>query len=166
MDLGSRHRPAVAVSPAERRARSEASRDVSNNIQIRPPGSFARPARESGPGFTRGYVGDSLVAAVSVREELEERLLLNSGLVRRPSRHGDSHSYFVGTREIAHFHGDGRMDVRLTRQVIGELKQKGTLDRRVQTRGPSADWAKVALDDEADLVLALELVDLALKANR
>ncbi|MCI4361252.1 MAG: DUF5519 family protein, partial [Thermoplasmata archaeon] len=87
-------------------------------------------------------------------------------LSRRPSRFGDRYSYFVGTREIAHFHGDGRMDVRLTRQVIRDLKKKDVLDPRVLTRGPAADWATVPIDDDAStLDLALEMVDIAMDAN-
>ena len=100
-----------------------------------------------------------------IRAELEELLVQKSGLLRKLSRFGDHHSYFVGSREIAHFHGDGRMDVRLTSQLIRDLQKKGVLDRRVLTRGPTANWATVPLSDEDDLDLAVEMVDLAMQAN-
>jgi luciferase-like monooxygenase len=100
-----------------------------------------------------------------IRDELEERLVQRPGLSRRPSRYGDHYSYFVGTREIAHFHGDGRMDVRLTSELIRDLKKRAVLDPRVRTRGPTANWAAVPLEDESDLDLALEMVDLAMQAN-
>lgn len=102
---------------------------------------------------------------MSPREELERRLADTPGLTHQQSRFGNAYAYFVGGREIAHFHGDGRMDVRLTRQHIREMKIEGALDPRVRTRGPSADWATVPLDDARDIPLALELVEKAMRAN-
>ncbi|MFY9717594.1 MAG: luciferase family protein [Thermoplasmata archaeon] len=106
-----------------------------------------------------------LKARMSPREELERRLAGLPDLVRRRSRFGDAFSYFVGGREIAHFHGDGRMDVRLTRQRIREMKIEGILDPRVRTRGPSADWATLPLDSGRDVPLAIELVEDAMRTN-
>jgi len=100
-----------------------------------------------------------------VRAELERRLAELPGLTRRPSRFGDSFSYFVAEREIAHFHGDARMDVRLTREAIPELKAAGRLDGRVRTRGPSAQWASVTLGSTSDIAYAVELVEEAVRAN-
>jgi hypothetical protein len=102
---------------------------------------------------------------MSVREELERRLAEIPGLTHRASRWGHSLAYFVGDREIAHFHGDGRMDVRLTKERIRELKAEHRLDGRVKTRGPSAEWAAVALSTPKDLPLALSLVEDAMRAN-
>jgi hypothetical protein len=87
-------------------------------------------------------------------------------LAHRPSRYGDALSYFVGNREIAHFHGDGRMDVRLTKERIRELKEKGTLDSRVKTRGPSANWAAVQVSQPSDIPYAIQLVEEAIRANQ
>ncbi len=81
--------------------------------------------------------------AMSVRAELEKRLEGISRLTRRKSRFGESQSYFLADREIAHFHGDQGLDLRLTRERIRELKADGTLDSRVRTRGASAEWATV-----------------------
>jgi len=102
---------------------------------------------------------------MTVREDLEMRLQELPLLTRRKSRFGDSHAYFLAEREIAHFHGDDRMDVRLTKERIRELKAAGPLDPRVQTRGPSADWAAVRVSVESDLALAIELVEEAIRAN-
>jgi Family of unknown function (DUF5519) len=102
---------------------------------------------------------------MTVRAELEKRLQALPLLTRRKSRFGDAHSYFLADREIAHFHGDGRMDVRLTRERIRELKAEGPLDIRIRTRGPSADWAAVRVSEEGDLALAVELVEEAIRAN-
>ena len=102
---------------------------------------------------------------MTLRAELEQKLCELPGLNRRRSRFGDQFSFFLGSREIAHFHGDGRMDVRLTRQWIREAKTGGTLDPRVRTRGPTADWATVPLLDPRDLNLAASLVEEAMRAN-
>jgi len=102
---------------------------------------------------------------MSIREELERRLTALPGLEKRPSRYGDAKSYFVGGREIAHFHGDTRMDVRLTKEEIRRLKSEGTLDHRVRTRGSSAEWAEVHVTDSKDIPYALSLVEEAIRAN-
>lgn len=83
----------------------------------------------------------------------------------RASRFGDSKSYFVADREVAHFHGDQRMDVRLTKERIRLLKEEGSLDVRVRTRGRYAEWASLPLLDERDLALAVEMVLEAIRAN-
>jgi hypothetical protein len=94
---------------------------------------------------------------MSVREELERRLVVIQGVVRRPARRGRGHSYFVGEQEIAHFHGEERMDVRLTRERIQQRLAEGGFDPRVRTRGPSADWVAVRVVEAPDLPLALSL---------
>jgi hypothetical protein len=102
---------------------------------------------------------------VTVREELEARLAELPDLVRRRSRFGNGFAYHLGDREIVHFHGDQRMDVRLTREVIRLRTAEGGFDERVTTRGPSADWAAVRVEASADVALALALVEDAIRAN-
>ncbi|MGB6499958.1 MAG: luciferase family protein [Thermoplasmata archaeon] len=101
----------------------------------------------------------------SVRKELEQKLAVISGLDRRSSRWGREHAYFVGDREIAHFHGEERMDVRLTKELIRERKAEHAFDHRVRTRGPSAEWAAVRITESRDIALALSLVEDAMRAN-
>jgi len=107
----------------------------------------------------------TLVSFVSVRTHLERKLAALPGLTRRPSRYGDSHSYFVADREIAHFHGAERMDVRLTKERIPELRSVGVLDSRVKTRGRFAEWVSLSLTDPRDVDYALQLVEEAVRAN-
>jgi hypothetical protein len=102
---------------------------------------------------------------MSVRNELERQLMAIPGLVRHVSRRGPGDAYFVGDREIAHFHGDERMDVRLTKEVIRLRKSEHSLDERVRTRGPSAEWATVRLAESRDIPLAVSLVEEAVRAN-
>lgn len=102
---------------------------------------------------------------VSVRPEVERELDRLPGLDRRPSRHGDGRSYFVAEREIAHFHGEARLDVRLTKERIAEMRSERTLDARIRTRGPSAQWVALPLVSPKDVPLAIHLVEEAMRAN-
>jgi hypothetical protein len=103
---------------------------------------------------------------MTVREQLEQRLGSLPGLDRRKSRYGSSSAYYVGEREIVHFHGDQRMDVRLTSELIRTRKQEGGLDPRITTRGASANWAAVRVTESNDIPLAVALVEDAIRANQ
>jgi Family of unknown function (DUF5519) len=131
-----------------------------------------RVAGRPGPGSARRarppqrVAGSSAaVASSSPRAELEARLAQLPDLDRRPSRYGNGLAYYVGDREVVHFHGDQRMDVRLTREVIRIRKAEGGFDARVTTRGPSADWASVRVEAPDDVSPALALVEDAIRAN-
>ena len=102
---------------------------------------------------------------MSVRDELERRLTAIPGLARRASRRGRGHTYFAGDREIAHFHGDQRLDVRLTAEAIRQRVSERAFDERVRTRGPSAEWVAIQVVGDQDLPLALSLVEAAVRAN-
>jgi Family of unknown function (DUF5519) len=106
-----------------------------------------------------------LERAMTVRRDLEEKLQEIPGVTRRPSRWGHRHAYFTGEREIAHFHGDQRLDVRLTRAWIRERKSEGAFDERVTTRGPSAEWVAVRVIDARDVAFAASLVQEAVQVN-
>jgi hypothetical protein len=99
------------------------------------------------------------------REELERRLAAVPDLERRSSRWGPLPAYYIGEREIAHFHKDGRLDVRLTRTEIRERKARAALDPRVETRGPTSEWVAVRASAFADLAFVVDLVESALRAN-
>lgn len=102
----------------------------------------------------------------SAQSEIDRRLTALPGLRRRnDSRWAEGASYHLGEREIAHFHSDGSLDVRLTRGVIRQLKATQALDARIRTRGPSADWVKIPIQGSAEVELAVETVELALRAN-
>lgn len=102
---------------------------------------------------------------MTTRGELEKRLAQVAGLARKPSRHGDGFSYFLAGREVVHFHGDERMDVRLTKEVIGERRREGSLDPRLRAGGRYAEWVAVTVKDGRDIARALEVVEDAVRAN-
>lgn len=86
-------------------------------------------------------------------------------LAARPSRWGGRVAYHVGDREIAHFHGETRVDVRLTKEGVRELKAEGPVDPRITTRGASAEWVAVRITSERDTALVVALVERAIRAN-
>ena len=102
---------------------------------------------------------------MSVRDDIDRRLLAIPGVRRRRSRWGVEPAYYLGEREVAHFHRDGRLDVRLTKELLREMRSSGGPDPRVRVRGPSADWAAVTASDPSDIALIVELVEDAVRAN-
>ena len=102
---------------------------------------------------------------MSARQELERRLSEIPGVVPKTSRYAHGLSFFTGGREIAHFHGETRMDVRLTKEEICRRKSEGTLDPRMKTRGPSAEWVEVHVVEVEDIPFAVSIVEDAVRAN-
>ncbi len=104
--------------------------------------------------------------ATALREELEYRIAAVPGVERKVSRYGHGQSFAVGGREIVHFHGDSRMDVRLTREEIRKRKRDGTLDPRLIARGPGSEWVEIRILGPRDLAFALSIVEAAVRANQ
>lgn len=103
---------------------------------------------------------------MSVRDEFDRLAMEITGVSRRAaSRPGHGHSYFTGDREIAHFHGDRRLDIRLTGAVIRQRLAEGGFDARVRARSPTANWVAVDLEAPGALPLALDLMREAIRAN-
>jgi len=102
---------------------------------------------------------------MSVRGEIERRLKSIPGLTPRESRYGHGLAFYVGRREVVHFHGDQRMDVRLTAGVIQRRRREGGLDDRVTPEGGAPNWVKVRVSDARDIALAVVLAEEAVRAN-
>ena len=102
---------------------------------------------------------------MSVRGEIERRLSAVPGLVPRESRYGHGLAFYVGRREVVHFHGEQRMDVRLTAEVIQRRRREGELDDRVTPEGGAPNWVKVRVSEARDIALAVVLAEEAVQAN-
>ena len=102
---------------------------------------------------------------MSVRGDIERRLRAVPGLTPRESRYGHGLAFYVGRREVVHFHGDERMDVRLTSEVILRRKREGEFDRRVTPEGGAPNWVKVRVSGPRDIALAVVLAEEAVRAN-
>ncbi len=88
---------------------------------------------------------------MGLRAELTGRILRLEGVELGPSRFTGDEAFFVGRREIAHFHGERVLDIRLTRARI-----RG---------GARRDWLEFAFARRADLDRAVALVREAVLAN-
>ena len=101
-------------------------------------------------------------------DEFKERGARMRGVSVRPSRFkggGHSDALWYGTREIAHWH-DGNVDVRLTRQVVRELRDELRADARIDLRGPGFDWILVRVRNADDVERALELLRQAIRVAK
>lgn len=72
---------------------------------------------------------------------------------------------WAGRREVAHFDGDGFLDVRLTRGAIRVRRGELRADPRVILRRTGSDWLAVWIETEADLEFAVPLVADAVANN-
>jgi len=73
---------------------------------------------------------------------------------------------WVGRRDVAHFDGDDKLDVRLTKQLISERRTELRSDVRVALRPGSSDWIDITIANESDRSFAEGIVHLAIEANR
>jgi len=103
----------------------------------------------------------------TLRQQLSEQILaLDEALETRPSRFGgEGDAFWLGRRELAHFHPGNELDLRLTKPVIRELKAELEADPRTSWRA-SSDWVEVRFSRKSHLAWVLELVGRALVANR
>ena len=99
-------------------------------------------------------------------EELELGLLRLPGIVKRLSRWGNGTAFYVGTREVVHFHGPKEVDIRLTRERTREYRSARPHDSRLRFRHSGSDWVAVRVEKSGDVAFALELCEEALRANQ
>lgn len=92
---------------------------------------------------------------MDLRTELTGRILRLPGVELKPSRFTGDEAFFAGPREIAHFHGEGVLDIRLAR--AGTRARGDARARR--------DWLEFAYACRGDLDRAVELVREAVVAN-
>lgn len=89
------------------------------------------------------------------------------GVTRRASRFkggGHTDALWAAGREVAHCH-DGNVDVRLTREVVRELRDELRADARIDLRGPGFDWILVRVRHARDIGRALELLRRAIAVS-
>ena len=104
--------------------------------------------------------------ASSLADELAKEILRLPGVSSRRSHWADGVAYYVGTREIVHFHGAAEVDVRVTREVSRQLRSARPPDPRLRFRHSGSDWVATRLEDLGDVRFALALCEEALRANQ
>ncbi len=117
------------------------------------------------PRSIHPWSGTDGAVTMSVRRDIERRLTAVPGLTPRDSRYGHGLAFYVGRREVVHFHGEDRMDVRLTAEVIQRRTREGRFDARVTPEGGVPNWVKVRVFGPRDVALAVVLAQEAVRAN-
>lgn len=99
-----------------------------------------------------------------LRQELVKRLEKIPGLEDRPSKIGGGSAIFYRGKEIAHFHHDNEIDVRLTKKVIKAegLSHYGDSEFH-RHRSPSSQWIELRFTKVEHLGEVVRLFKLALK---
>lgn len=94
-------------------------------------------------------------------------LLRVDGVEASESMFSGSPALWVNGKEIAHADGPGCFDVRLTRGVIRELRERLRADPRVRLRrSSSSDWVEVEIHSVEDETFLVEVVERAAAAHR
>src|SRR6266699_6017307 len=75
---------------------------------------------------------------------LAARILSLPGVRGEKSRWTSSNAYYVGSREFAHFHNEGDIDVRLTKRVQRERAPSLRNDTRVKLRERPSEWVALS----------------------
>lgn len=96
-----------------------------------------------------------------------QRLLAIDGVVESPSMFSDRPALWMNGKEIAHRDADGSYDIRLTRQVIRQMRDQLRAEPHVRLRASSSsDWVEVEVTDANGEELVVELVRAAADAHR
>jgi hypothetical protein len=103
---------------------------------------------------------------VTLRDRVRRALLRVDGIVESPSMFRDEPAFWVNGKEIAHFDGEGVLDLRLTRGVIREHRPQLKADPRVALRRSGGDWVEVRFTAVKDVADVAALAELAAAAHR
>lgn len=99
-----------------------------------------------------------------LRSELVKRLERIPGLEDRPSKVGGGSAIFYNDKEIAHFHHNNEIDIRLTKKIIRQEGLNHPTDSEVHKhRSPSSEWIEIRFRRVQDLDEVVRLFKLALK---
>ena len=101
---------------------------------------------------------------MSLKSDLVKKLELIPGLEDRPSAVSGGSAIFYHDKEIAHFHDNNEVDVRLTKKIIraeGLTHPEGS--KRHPKRGPSSEWIELQFTRVAHVDEVVILFKLAVK---
>jgi hypothetical protein len=77
----------------------------------------------------------------------------------------DGGAIWAGKREVAHAHGDGVIEIRLTKAEVRARREELRADARVVLRKNASDWIEFAIGSRRDEADALALIRVAVAAN-
>ena len=99
-------------------------------------------------------------------KQVREALLSIDGVLESDSIFSDDMAYWVNGKEIAHFHGQDSLELRLTRPVIRELRDQLKAEPHVKLRNASSDWLIMSFASAADVRFIASLAKRAAEAHR
>ncbi|MGE0173954.1 MAG: luciferase family protein [Oligoflexales bacterium] len=93
----------------------------------------------------------------TLREKLTDGLLA-AGLKEQKSRFGGGPAFYLGKKEVAHFHNENEIDIRLTKKVIKEVLPDLEEAYKCHQRTASSDWLEFQFWKDHDVERAVALV--------
>lgn len=93
---------------------------------------------------------------------MDSKIAALRSITKRRSRWGGSDAYYVGDREVGHYHTPCEIDIRVTKLHAKRFKPEPA----ARPRKHSSDWVALRFHSEADFKLILEAVGLAVSANQ
>jgi hypothetical protein len=101
----------------------------------------------------------------SLQAQLWDQLGTIPGMLEGESVFSAGPGYWVNGKQVAHFIDAERLDLRLTKPVIRELRADLEADPRVELRTSPSDWIIVQLGGEPDLAFITALAQRAAAAH-
>lgn len=100
---------------------------------------------------------------MKLKAELVKQLEKIPNLEDRPSKVAGGSAIFFKGKEIAHFHHDHEIDVRLTKKIIKAEGLSHPGDSKFHHRSPNSEWIELRFTKNEDLAEIVRLFKLALK---
>ena len=94
----------------------------------------------------------------SPAEILRRKILALPGIIEKAHR-VSPHAYYVGGREIAHFHGPNQIDIHLTQAAQGEALARGLA--QPHAHAPQAGWVTCRFPEPHSVETVFALVEKA-----
>jgi hypothetical protein len=86
-----------------------------------------------------------------LQQHLWDELGRIPGMLEGESVFSEGLAYWVNGKQVAHFIDDERMELRLTKPVIREMRAPLKADERVELRASASDWIVVRVREEPDM---------------
>lgn len=99
-----------------------------------------------------------------LKSDLVKKLERIPGLEARPSKIAGGSALYFKNKEIAHFHNDHEIDIRLTKKVIRKEGLNHPGDSTIHKhRSPSSEWIEIRFQNSEDIAEVARLLKLALE---
>jgi hypothetical protein len=99
-----------------------------------------------------------------LRKQLIEKLEQIPGLEDRPSKVAGGSAIFYEDKEIAHFHDDNEIDIRLTKKLIRSEGLTHPKDSKFhKSRSITSNWLEIKFHSPKDVDQVVRLFKLALQ---